>query len=340
MSANAGGQREQWTVIVPQHPTALPGVGQRFREAGYEVLEAPVAGWHEFARGPRLAELLARADAVISMPGQPLPAEALRLARRARLVTSGVIGVDHIDVAAATELGLLVANCPTTENIVGVAEATIMLTVATLLQLERKQRSLRAGQWRPPLASHLLWKKTVGLVGYGRIARAVETRLRGWDVKVQASDPYVPGTLALDDLLRTSDVVSLHVVLTDETRNMIGRRELALMKPSAVIVNASRGGAIDETALAQAIDAGRIAGAAIDVFEQEPPSMDNPLLRCDPNRVILTPHSIGHNLETGPSGTRMAFENVERALRGSLPESVINPAVIPSWRERLASYAL
>jgi D-3-phosphoglycerate dehydrogenase len=176
------------------------------------------------------------------------------------------------------------------------------------------------------------------LIGYGRIARNVEQRLQGWGVNVQASDPYVAGTLSLDDVLRSSDVVSLHVVLTNETRNMIGARELALMKSSAVLVNTSRGGAIVEEALAEALDSGRLAGAALDVFQQEPIDMDNPLLRCDPDRVILTPHAIGHNLETGPTGVQMAYDNIDRVLRGELPESVINPEVIPAWQRRLAMF--
>jgi D-3-phosphoglycerate dehydrogenase len=146
----------------------------------------------------------------------------------------------------------------------------------------------------------------------------------------------VPGTLSLDDLLRTSDVVSLHVVLTKETRNMIGARELALMKSSAILVNTSRGGAIVEEALADALNTGRLAGAALDVFQQEPINMDNPLLSCDPDRLIMTPHCIGHNLETGPTGVQMAFDNIDRALRGELPESVINPEIIPAWQRRMA----
>src|SRR5262249_51782551 len=124
--------------------------------------------------------------------------------------------------------------------------------------------------------------------------------------------------------------------LTKETRNMLGARELALMKPSAILINTSRGGAVVEEALAEAIDANRLAGAALDVFQQEPINMDNPLLGCDPQRVILTPHSIGPNLEMGPTGVRMAFETIERALQGDLPDSVINPEVIPAWRRRLA----
>jgi D-3-phosphoglycerate dehydrogenase len=163
----------------------------------------------------------------------------------------------------------------------------------------------------------------------------VAARLEGWGVRIQAADPYVPGTLDLDELLQTSDVVSLHVVLTRETRNLIGARELALMKPGAILVNTSRGGAIVEADLAAAIDAGQLAGAALDVFHQEPIDMTNPLLRCDPDRVILTPHAIGHNLETGPTGVQMAFDNIERALRGDLPGSVINPEVVPAWQRRV-----
>src|SRR5207253_2883789 len=109
------------------------------------------------------------------------------------------------------------------------------------LNLKQKERSLREGRFRPQHESHLLHGRTVGLIGYGRIARNVEQRLQGWGVTVQASDPYVPGTVSLDELLRTSDVVSLHVVLTKHTRNMIGVRELALMKPGSILVNTSRG---------------------------------------------------------------------------------------------------
>ena len=108
-----------------------------------------------------------------------------------------------------------------------------------------------------------------------------------------------------------------------------------MMKPTAILINTSRGGVIDEAALAEAIDSGQIAGAALDVFEQEPPSMDNPLFRCDPFKVLLTPHSIGHSVESGPSGARCPSRTSQRALRGELPESVLNREVIPPWQARL-----
>jgi phosphoglycerate dehydrogenase-like enzyme len=314
----------------PSAATDGPRLEDRLRQAGHEIVVTD--RWTD----DDLKRVFGDVDVVVASPARPYPAELFAVAPRLRLITSPVIGVDTIDVDAASEFGVLVANCPTAENIIGIAEATVMLIVASLLKLKQKERSLREGHFRPRHASHLLHGRTVGLVGYGRIARHVEQRLQGWGVKVQAADPYVPGTVSLDELLRASDVVSLHVVLTRETRNMIGARELALMQPSATLVNTSRGGAVVEEALAEAIDAGRLAGAALDVFQIEPIDMRNPLLRCDPDRVILTPHSIGHNLESGPTGVQMAFENIDRALRGELPESVINPEVIPAWRRRMA----
>jgi phosphoglycerate dehydrogenase-like enzyme len=314
----------------PSAATDGPRLEDRLRDAGHEIVVTD--RWTD----ADLARVFGDVDVVVASPARLYHAELFARAPRLRLITSPVIGVDTIDVDAASEFGILVANCPTAENIIGIAEATVMLVVASLLKLKQKERSLREGHFRPHHASHLLHGLTVGLVGYGRIARNVEQRLQGWGVSVQAADPYVPGTIGLDQLLQTSDVVSLHVVLTRETRNIIGARELALMKPSAILVNTSRGGAIVEESLAEAIDAGRLAGAALDVFQQEPIDMSNPLLRCDPDRVILTPHSIGHNLEAGPTGVQMAFDNIDRALRGELPESVINQEVIPAWHRRVA----
>jgi phosphoglycerate dehydrogenase-like enzyme len=322
-------------VVVPARFTAIDGLHEKLAAAGFDVA---VAGSTERAwTADELIEVVADADAAVVSPSQPVPAEVLRAAPRLRLVSSPVVGVDHIDVDAATELGILVANCPTDEIIVGMAEATVMLMVALLLQLERKQASIRAGEWRPPTTSTLLRHKTVGLIAYGRIGRAVEQRLRGWEVKIQAYDPYAAGTVPLDTLLTTSDVISIHTPRTEETRGLIGRRELALMKPAAILINTSRGGVVDERALAEAIDAGRIAGAALDVFEREPVDMDNPLFQCDPFRVLLTPHSIGHNVESGPAGAELAFQNVARALAGELPANVENREVIPRWKARFGA---
>ena len=325
-------------VAAPPDPASVDGLQRRLRDAGYDVVETPLIGGREWTTA-ELTRLFGSCDAIVAHPSQRFPAVALRAATRLSLICSSVIGVDHIDIVAASDLGILVANCPTEENVVGVAEATVMLMAALMLELGRKQGSLRAGNWRPPTTAGILRGKTVGLVGYGRIARAVESRLQGWGVAILASDPNVPGTIGLDELLAVADVLSLHVVLTPGTHGLIGRREMDLMKRSAIIVNTSRGGTIDEVALAEAINSGRLAGAAIDVFSHEPLDPGNPLLSCDPARVILTPHAIGHNVETVPAAAKMAFEAVRCALRGDVPESVVNREVIPRWKGRAASAA-
>jgi D-3-phosphoglycerate dehydrogenase / 2-oxoglutarate reductase len=322
-------------VVVPARFTAISGLHGKLAAAGFEVVQA--GSMDRPWSADELSAVVADADAAIISPGQPVPAEVLRAAPRLRMVSSPVVGVDHIDVDVATELGIVVANCPTDEIIIGMAEATVMFMVALLLQLERKQATMRAGNWRPPTTSTLLRHRTVGLIAYGRIARAVEQRLQGWEVTIQAYDPYVPGTVSLDTLLTTSDVISIHTPRTRETRGLIGRRELGMMKPTAILINTSRGGVIDEVALAEAIDTNQLAGAALDVFEQEPIDMDNPLFKCDPYRVLLTPHNIGHNVESGPSGAELAFQNVARVLEGELPANVENREVIPRWKERFGS---
>ena len=143
--------------------------------------------------------------------------------------------------------------------------------------------------------------------------------------------------IPLDVLLQTSDIVSIHSPRTSETLGLIGARELGLMKPTAILINTARGGLVDEAALAEAFDNDRIFAAGIDAWEQEPPSMDNPLLRCDPHRVIVTPHNVGHSLEIGPAGVEMALRTVNRVMEGDLPESVANPEVVARWKARFSA---
>lgn len=190
----------------------------------------------------------------------------------------------------------------------------------------------------------MVWKRTIGLVGLGNIGREVARRLQGWDCKLVAADPYVSSQAAaefgvqmmdLGTLLQTSDVVSLHLVLTRETRHLIGERELALMRPDAYLVNTSRGAVVDEAALIRALDNDRLAGVGIDAWELEPAAPDNPL-RNHP-RVIATGHNIGHSEECYAALAVTAVENTLRGLRGEEPLYLRNPNVLPAWRERLAS---
>lgn len=323
-------------VVLPPTFNATLGLDERLTAAGYDVSMAPPGprdGW----TADEIASQFANADVILASPNQKFGADVLRAAPRLRLIGSPVIGFDHIDLDTATELGILVSNCPTEEIIVGMAESTVMLMAALSLELMRKQATLRGGEWRAPHQSHLVRGKTVGLIGYGRIGRAVASRLQGWEVNLQWHDPYVQGSIPLDELLRTSDVVSIHSPRTNETRGLIGARELSLMKPTAILINTARGDLVDEAALADALDEDRLFAAGIDAWSDEPPRPDNPLFRCDPRRAILTPHAVGHSLEIGPAGVEMAFRTVARVMEGELPESVANPEVIDRWRARFGA---
>ena len=194
----------------------------------------------------------------------------------------------------------------------------------------------------------MVWKTTnkMGLVGMGRIARGVVDRLQGWETEILYFDPYVPqdkapaGTrkVELDELLQRSDFVSLHVTVTDETKAMIGERELRLMKPTAYLVNTARGAALDEAAVYKALKEGVIAGAALDAFVQEPLPMDSPLREfVGADNVILTPHIIGHSYDVMASLPVAARENITRVLHGEPPLYTKNPAVIDRWKARLAT---
>jgi phosphoglycerate dehydrogenase-like enzyme len=268
-----------------------------------------------------------------------------------RIVAKYTIGVDDVDVDAATELGILVTHGPTESNWGGVAEGTIAMILALLKRVRERDEYVKAGGWRAEdlLGTYLGPRQddypgiTVGLVGLGRIGSRVADLLRPWRVRMIAYDPYVPpdrfaltGVQSVDyqTLLRESDVVSFHVVLTRETRHMLGAAELAQMKPSAVLINTSRGGVVDEAALVDALDQGKLAGAAIDVFEDEPLPQESQLRELG-HKVLLSPHMASANTGSGlKPGIVWATDSVLRALRGEVPDNVYNKEVIPRWRER------
>jgi phosphoglycerate dehydrogenase-like enzyme len=291
-----------------------------------------------------LIELFKDADAVVVSTREQVTRRVLEACPHLRIVAKATIGVERIDLAAATDSGILVVNSPAPENFLGVAEATIGLILALGKRLIPNQRRLREGRWKhPDSLGTLLSGQTIGIVGLGRVGSNVARRLTAWDVRLLAADPYVEPARAyavgaelvpLDALIRESDAVTLHVVLTPETRHLVNEARLRAMKPTACLVNTSRGAVVDEAALARAIREGWIAAAALDVFEDEPLPVDSPLRSLDADRVILTPHCVGNSRASQRTGTRMATENILRALRGELPEYVKNPGVIPRWRER------
>ena len=324
-----------------------------------QISDALAARGIEVVRGPRAqagnkpvyshAEylpLVDRADIILVTTRFKVPPAMLDAAPRLRGVVFPSIGVDTLDIDDASRRGLIVAHGPTPENFIAMAESTVMLMVTLMLEVQRKERELRQSLPRPAMPSaRMLSGKTIGIIGYGRIGRAVAERLAGWGVRLIVHDPHIDASalpshvsaVDLPALLRESDVVSLHVVLNEETRHMIGAAELRLMKPSAFLINTSRGPVVDEVALHRALAERWIQGAAIDTFEVEPLPADSPLRELD--NVILTNHCVGHTREIYESLVPAAVENVTRILAGQPPLYPKNLEVLPAWQARLKELA-
>src|ERR1700704_2569410 len=312
--------------------------------------------WQRPRRNDEEAVVEAARDAVAlmgtSMRHTPISRRIMQASQRLRVVAKYTVGVDDIDTDAATDLGIMVCHAPTESNCFGVAETTVTFMLALFKKIRERDADVRNGKWRelPNFAYYVGSRQTdnfpgqtIGLVGFGRIGTRVAQLLAPWRARVIAYDPYVPpahflthGVRAVDydTLLREADVVSFHVVLNKETRYMFGERELALMKPSAVVINTARGKVVDEKALAKAIAAGRIRGAAIDAFEEEPLPADS-ALRTLGDKVLLSPHSAAYT-EGGElrQGVAWATRSVLTALAGKIPDNVYNREVIPRWKER------
>lgn len=254
-------------------------------------------------------------------------------------------GVDNVDVAAATEKGILVTSVPGA-NMRTVAEHALALTMALMKQLPRLDREVRLDNFgiRYKNLPRDLTGKTLGLVGLGKIGSEFARMChQSFDMRILAYDPYLPPEVQnnlrswvefcdLETLFKTSDVISLHIPLLPSTQKMVGARELGWMKPSAYLVNASRGGVIDEAALIQCLKDKRIAGAGLDVFAKEPPEKNNPLKELD--NVILTPHIGGLTLECTIRMAESASQSTLDALQGKKPNGMVNPEVLshPRWK--------
>ncbi len=286
---------------------------------------------------------LARADAVLNQFAR-IDAETIAGMPRCLLIVRYGVGYDTIDVAAATQAGICVANVPDygTQE---VALHAVSLLLALHRRLPQYDAALRHGEWLkgprvvPPI--HRLRGLTVGIVGLGRIGRAVAAYATPFGVHCQAYDPYVTRRAANDagavlvdyrTLLRQSDLITFHTPLTDETRALLGEEELRIMKAGAIVVNTSRGPIVDTVAVARALADGRLAGAGIDVFEEEPLPPDHPL-RTTPN-TILTPHVAWYSEESTLTLKRGVAEEVARAARGEWARSLVNSEVRETARLR------
>lgn len=325
----------------------MDSISEKLRDRKIRVIRGPetIKGKKLEYPPERFEELFGKAEVAMFSSRSICSRAIMEAAPRLRGIVNPTIGVDTVDLKAADDLGIIVGNGAIPANYTGMAEATFMLMLMLLYNPARSQAVLRDNLPKPVESEHwqlLLSGRTVGLVGLGRIARGIAQRLAGWEAEIIAYDPFVPQDKApagvtmvsLDDLCRTSDIVNMCVVVTDETRNMVNDHFLSLMKPSAFLINTSRGQVVDEAALCRALSEKRIAGAALDTFQIEPLPADSPLRKLD--NVILTPHLVGHTRECVLGFPDAAVENITNILNGEPPVYCVNPDVIPKWRERLA----
>lgn len=244
-------------------------------------------------------DLLSNLDDVVAIITglEPISKNIINSAPRLKVIVKHGIGVDNIDLDAAKEKGVIVANSPGT-NREAVADLVFGLMLSLARNISKSDSQVRAGQW-PKVFGQSVYGKTLGIIGLGAIGKSMVKRARGFDMKVIAFDNYWDKEYAdangviysdIEGILKEADFVSLHIPLTDETKNLISMNQLNMMKPTAYLINASRGGVVDEEALCKALSEGRIAGAGLDVFSSEPP-INSPLLGLE--NVILTPHMGG-----------------------------------------------
>jgi D-3-phosphoglycerate dehydrogenase len=274
------------------------------------------------------------ADGMIIRSGTKADAQLLERAKRLKAIVRAGVGVDNVDLAKATELGIVVMNTPD-GNTVATAEHTMALMLALARHIPAAQSSMLDHQWeRKAFMGTELRAKTLGVIGFGRVGKAVAKRALGFEMTVVAYDPYASPDktrqlgverLPLDEVLARSDYLTLHAVSTPETINLIRAETIAKMKPGVRIINAARGNLINEHDLADAIKSGKVAGAALDVYTVEPPLADNPLVGLD--GVIHTPHLGASTLEAQEAVAAEAAELILKALLHGDYRNVVNPAV-------------
>ncbi|MBN1104382.1 MAG: hydroxyacid dehydrogenase [Deltaproteobacteria bacterium] len=268
----------------------------------------------------------------------PFPREIMEAADTLKVIGRHGVGVDNIDVKAATEKGIVVVNTPLA-NATSVAEHTILVIGALAKRMLFMDKATREGRWevRNEYRTVDLDGKVLGLIGLGRVGTMVAKKaMAAYDMTVMAYDPYVQPDLArslgvalhqdVDEIFRRADVVSLHTPFTPQTRGLVSADRLRLMKPTAFLINTARGEVVDETALYEALKGGAVAGAALDVYAEEPPGKDNPLFSLD--QVILSPHSAALTQECVIRMATGAAEGVMDVLRGKRPQFVVNPEVL------------
>jgi D-3-phosphoglycerate dehydrogenase len=313
--------------ILVADPLAEDGL-ERLRRAGEVTVVSKLAEEELIRRIPDFDALVVRSETRVTAP-------VIEAGSKLRVVGRAGVGVDNIDVPAATRRGILVVNAPR-GNIIAAAEHTIALLFALARWVPQADASVKHGEWaRAKFIGTEVRGKTLGVIGLGNVGSEVAKRAHGLEMEVVAFDPVVSveraelfnvGLVTLGELLERADFVTVHVPLVDANRNLIGAAELARMKPTARLINTARGGIVDEAALQAALTSGRLAAAAADVFETEPPG-DNPLLAL-PN-FVATPHIAASTLEAQVSVAFDVAEEVAAVLAGDLPRFAVNAPALP-----------
>jgi len=287
-----------------------------------------------------LLRVIGEYDALIVRSETKVTAAVIDAGRKLEVIGRAGAGVDNIDVDAATKRGIIVVNTPL-GNTISAAEHTIALMLSLSRYIPQANATLKGGKWeRQRFMGVEVRGKTLGIIGLGQIGSEVARRARGLDMHVVAHDPFVSEERAqslivemvsLEDLLRRSDYIAIHTALTPQTRGLIGERELRLVKPGARIINVARGGIVDEEALYNAVEEGRVAGAAVDVFSKEP-AQDNILFKSD--RIIVTPHLGASTAEAQERVALDVAEQIAAIFRGEPPAYSVNAPLVP--RETMA----
>lgn len=312
-------------------PAPVVLVAEELSPAGIALLESAFeVRYTDGADRSKLLPALADVDAVIVRSATQIDAEAIAHGRRLRVVARAGVGLDNVDVDAATKAGVMVVNAPAS-NVVSAAEHAVALLLALARNVPQANTSLKGGQWKRSAYTGVeLQDKVVGILGLGRIGGLVAQRLSAFGMTVIAYDPYAPPStstqlgvrmVTLDELLAESDFITVHLPKNAETAGLIGDRELRLVKPTVRIINAARGGILDEAALAEALRDGRVAGAGIDVYAKEP-CTDSPLFGFD--NVIATPHLGASTAEAQEKAGTQVARSVRLALDGEFVPDAVN----------------
>jgi D-3-phosphoglycerate dehydrogenase len=306
-------------------------VTDRISEDSIGVLygHAQVDAKHDLTH-EQLKEIIGDYDALLVRSKTKVTADIIELGKKLKVVGRAGVGVDNIDVDAATKRGIVVVNAPT-GNTVSAAEHTMALMLALARNIPQANSLLKSGKWQKErFVGTELRNKTLGVVGLGKVGAEVAKRAQAFEMRVIAYDPYISADYAsnlkvnlvsLDELLKESDFITLHMPLTETTRNLISAECLAKMKPTVRIINCARGGLCDEEALLKAIQQGKIAGAAIDVFSNEPLT-DSPLFEED--KIIVTPHLGASTIEAQRNVAQEAAEQVLTVLQGQPARYAVN----------------